>query len=217
MSVSPSFLLRPGSIPGRMMLAQATPEAGITAAPAAAPAATPAATPAAKVNAAAALKKGAAAKGAAKSAVGAAVGATQVADPGIISQIFGSDSPILTAMALVTLGAALFVTGGVVYLTYVNWMDEQQLKKMGDPSSAEFKNVQQEQMKLEMIEKSKGGRAAKSKALQELSSMNDYKPKMNIPNEPGNRDARRNAARRRKQEEKQMQKKIAEDELKSKR
>jgi len=35
---------------------------------------------------------------------------------------------------------------------------------------------------------------ANSKAISELASMGDSKkPKMNIPNEPGNRDARRNA------------------------
>jgi len=165
------------------------------------------------VNAAAALKKGVVAKSAVVGAAASGAAAKAQTDPGIISQLFGSDSPILTAMAVITSAAAVFVTIGVIYLTIVQFQDDQLIKNLSDPSSKEFQKLQDERRRLEMVEKGRGkGGKMTSKAISELASMSEAKkPKPNIPSEPGNRDARRNAAKRRRQEEKMMAKKISED------
>lgn len=118
-------------------------------------------------------------------------------------------------MAVLTFGAAIFVTVGVIYLTIVNYQDDQLIKNMADPASKEFQKLQEERRRLEMLEKGgkgKGKSKVSSKAIAELATMGEAtKPKPNMPSEPGNRDARRNAAKRRRAEEKQMAKKIMED------
>ncbi|EKX45874.1 hypothetical protein GUITHDRAFT_163157 [Guillardia theta CCMP2712] len=118
--------------------------------------------------------------------------------PNLLMQITGTENVLVSVLAIFALVMGIAVTGGVGYLTYLNWKDEQYIKRVTDPSSPEYRELQ---MRARALERSESGK--KKSVLDAIEEMEKpARPTMNIPSEPGNRDARRARAKRERQEQK---------------
>jgi len=103
-----------------------------------------------------AAEKAAAAAASAASTAGAATKGYQEGivpkvpvTPTLMEQIMGGDDLVLTLMASITLLLGVVVTVGAVYLTVVNYQEEQYKEKLSDASSAEYREMAKEIMALE--------------------------------------------------------------------
>eukprot|EP00960_Hanusia_phi_P039029 753709-Hanusia_phi.AAC.1 len=101
--------------------------------------------------------------------------------PNFLMQITGTENVLVSLLAIFTLVIGVAVTGGVGYLTYLNWKDEQYIKKLTDPSSPEYRELQ---MRAKALDSKPSGK--KKSVLDTIEEMEKpSKPVMNIPSEPG--------------------------------